>query len=62
MPTLEDYFKSKSEGKHPFEEEAYKFEEEDELKQQRQKEAEYDEELYMRELKGRLYGEKITPR
>lgn len=62
MPNLETYYKSIAEGKHPFEQDKYKFDQDEELKKQREKEEKYDEELYQRELQGRLYGEKLTPR
>lgn len=32
LPNLEQYFKSQSKGKHPFEEDAYRFDEDEDLK------------------------------
>lgn len=57
VPDFEGFFKSMSSGKHPFEKEIEHFEQDD-----REDEIKFDEELYQRELKGRLMGEKLNPR
>jgi hypothetical protein len=63
IPRFEGYFNSMSKGQHPFEDDKYKvkdnFEEDEKI---RLAEVEHEEELYSRELIGRLMGEKLTPR
>lgn len=60
MPRFEGFFRSQSEGKHPFDEEQFKFKETSTAEDIKQEEA-YDEELYQRELQGRLLNETLTP-
>lgn len=64
LPRFEGFFKSQSQGKHPFEEPEFS-----EFKEKFgtaaadvAEEEKYDEELYKRELEGRLIGETLTPR
>jgi hypothetical protein len=62
-PRFEGFFRSMASGKHPLEEDKFKFDEyAQEMEDQQKADQEYDEELYMRELRGRLMGEKLTPR
>ena len=61
MPRFEGFFRSQSQGKHPFEEDSYQYENKTTPEQDRA-EDDFDEELLQRELEGRLLGENLTPR
>ena len=61
LPRFEGFFKSQSQGKHPFEEPEFA-EFKDKFAADNVKEEQFDEELYQRELEGRLIGETLTPR
>ncbi|CDW82520.1 UNKNOWN [Stylonychia lemnae] len=63
LPRFEGFFNSMSSDQHPFEDDKYKMPENfDEEDKQRDAEVENDQALYLRELQGRLLGEKLTPR
>ena len=62
MPRFEGFFKSQSEGKHPFEEKEFRDSNEKASDDQIKAEEEFDEKLYERELEGRLIGDTLTPR
>ena len=63
MPRFDSYFESKSQDVHPFEHIKNSFDDsemysQDEINFEREREAK----LHKKELIGRLYGRKITPR
>lgn len=63
IPRFEGYYKSQSEGRHPFDDKKYDMPEDTrEDRQKRIDSEEYFEEMYNRELAGRLLGGKLTPR
>lgn len=62
MPRFEGFFKSQSEGKHPFEESEFRDSNEKASDEQIKAEEEFDEKLFERELEGRLIGDTLTPR
>jgi hypothetical protein len=61
MPRFEGFFNSLNKGKHPFEEEEFNRAPE-KSQEELESDLKYDEELYERELQGRLMGETLSPR
>lgn len=61
LPRFEGFYKSLSKDKDMLEDEQYQFDE-DKGQRERQAEEKQDEEMLERELRGRLIGEKLTPR
>ena len=62
LPRFENFFQSLSKGKHPFEEEEFKYTKQEEDEKLRKEDEKYDEELQERELYGRMLGQELTPR
>lgn len=62
MPGFDGYFESGKQGVHPFDRIKNSYESDQDMHKNHAAEEAREEELYKREILGRLFGRKLTPR